>query len=301
MKSTYSLILLLAFVSLSCAKDLSTDRDLVYARPNRVPLKFTLYEPEEQGEALRPAIVAIHGGAWRMGDRYQQRWYCNHFAHAGYVVMTIEYRLMPDCVFPDCLHDCKAAVRWLRTHAREYRVDPERIATFGASAGGHLAAFLAVTTPEDGLEGTENPGPTSRVGAAVVLYGAVDLTKYRDPPERRFGEGFARKFVGRFVGEHQATDGADPFAVASPITYIRPDTCPMLLAHGTKDMAVHYAQSADFYAKLEENGVPARLLTYPNRNHGFDYFHHKERQSMFAEMVRFLNEHLVSVQEPPQG
>lgn len=112
-----------------------------------------MYVPDDDSTALRPGIVLIHGGGWMLGTRYQQSWYCRNFARNGYVVMTIDYRLMPKCAFPDCLHDCKAAVRWLRLNAERYRIDPNHIITFGASAGGHLAALLATTEPGDGLEG----------------------------------------------------------------------------------------------------------------------------------------------------
>lgn len=285
------LALLLPLLVAACARDMATDMGLVFAEPDEQRLKYTMYEPEDDGVRLRPAIVLIHGGGWRSGSRYQQRWYCNHFAHEGYVVMTIQYRMMPKYPFPNCVQDCKAAVRWLRRNAGQYRVDPDHIIAFGASSGGHLAGFLATARPEDGFEGTENMGVSSAVKAAVILYGAVDLRKYDDPPNKPFGFGYARRRFAAFVREDEAEDGEDAWAVASPITYVTPETCPVFLAHGTADFMVDYTQATDFHAELLKNNVPARLILFQGLSHGFDYIHPKLRRRMFRAMLAFLDEH----------
>ncbi|MBX7258606.1 MAG: alpha/beta hydrolase [Candidatus Hydrogenedentes bacterium] len=268
-----------------------TERGKVYADLGDKKLKMTLYLPEDDGAALRPGVVLIHGGAWIFGTRYQQLWYCRHFARHGYVVMTIDYRLMPKHPFPNCLHDCKAAVRWMRLNAEKYRVDPDRIFAFGASAGGHLASLLATTNSEDGFEGDANPGASSEIRAAISLYGAVDLTLYRDEP--RFGVfgKMTKQFMKEFTAPeaHDADDAA--VEVASPITYARPTSKPVLLVHGTDDILVHYEQSVRFHERLKELGVPTRLITAENRNHGFDYVHTRQRRKIFREMLAFYEEH----------
>ena len=104
---------------------------------------------EAKPGAKFPGVVLIHGGAWLFGTRYQLHWYGSRLARAGYVAASINYRMLPMYPFPYCIHDCKAAVRWLRLHADEYGIDPERIAAFGNSAGGHLAGLLATTRPRD--------------------------------------------------------------------------------------------------------------------------------------------------------
>lgn len=268
-----------------------TERGKVYADLGDRKLKMTLFLPEDDDAALRPGIVLIHGGAWLFGTRYQQLWYCRHFARHGYVVMTIDYRLMPKHPFPDCLHDCKAAVRWMRLNAARYRVDPDRIFAFGASAGGHLASLLATTNSEDGFEGDANPGASSEIRAAISLYGAVDLTLYRDEP--RFG--VFGKMTKRFMKKFTAPESHDPddaaVEAASPITYARPTSKPVLLVHGTDDILVHYEQSVRFHERLKELGVPTRLITAENRNHGFDYIHTKQRRKIFRDMLAFYEEH----------
>jgi acetyl esterase/lipase len=226
-----------------------------------------------------------------IGTRYQQAWYCREFAKAGFVVMTIDYRMMPRHAFPKCLHDCKAAVRWLRRNAAEHRVDPERIVTFGASAGGHLAGLLATTRPEHGFEGEANGGESSEVKSAVCLYGAVDLRMYREQPV--FGPlgRMAHDFLEDFTGRGQEAKNGDPLYAASPVAYVGPWSKPTLLVHGTADNVVHYAQSETFHQLLRRAGVPARLIAVPNKGHGFDYVFVRLRRSLFVEMLKFLDEH----------
>jgi len=295
MSLVYTLpVLLLVVAALSftsCARDLHIERGHVFAEPTGERLKLDVYEKPQPEKTLRPGIIVIHGGGWVIGPRTQQAWYCRQFARNGYVVMTVDYRMMPKYPFPNCLHDCKAAVRWMRLHADEYGIDPNRIVAFGASAGGHLAAFLAATNPDDGFEGTENPGPATDIRAAISLYGAVDLTKYYDARKSSWFRKRAGKFMCKFVGDATAKEGQDPFEAASPINYAKPGMSPVHLTHGTRDYFVSYRQSRDFYLRLQELGVPTRLLTYPNRNHGFDYIHWKERREIFADMLAFLEEH----------
>lgn len=279
-----------ALLAVSCATDLRISKG-VFAQPAGKRLGMTIYQPEEPVAEPRPGMVLIHGGAWRFGPRWQQGWYCRQFARAGCVVMSIDYRLMPRYGFPCCLYDCKAAVRWLRLHAAEYQIDPNRIVAFGASAGGHLAAFLAATGPEDGLEGTENPGVSSAVRAAISLYGAVDLTQYRQGSGPFGLRKKAVKNLVEFAGAEAAKQGRDPLAAASPITYAKPGMAPVFLAHGMSDILVPYTQSEAFYNRLRELGVPTRLVGYPHRNHGFDYIHWKQRRTLFKEMLAFLDEH----------
>jgi acetyl esterase/lipase len=267
---------------------------VVYAQPEGHPLRAELLLPSDKGDGLRPGIVLIHGGAWFAGSGpYIIRWYENAFAEHGYVVLSIRYRKMPRHPFPCCLHDAKAAVRWLRLHAPEYRVDPNRIAAMGNSAGGHLAAFLAAAKPRDGLDGSQNAGPSSSVQAAISLYGAVDLTFYQGGPPIRFLRRTSSGYVGRFVGAEADVKGVDhAFAAASPITYASPDTAPLLFIHGTGDWVVHYNQSRAFYERLCDLGVPARLVTIPCRGHGFDYLRHGLRREIFETMLSFLDQNL---------
>lgn len=288
MCSVAVMVCLICLSSWAASGDIEREGGIVFSQPGNEKLKATLYFPGDDGGGLRPGLVAIHGGAWTSGTRHQLRWYCKRFAEQGYVVMTIDYRLMPKYGFPHCLHDSKVAVRWMRSHAAEYRVDPNRIVALGDSAGGHLATMLATTRPQDGLEGNENLGPSSAISAAISLYGVSDLTFYgsdeRNGEGRRQGSSFMNKFAKEMKGK-----GRNPLEAASPITYASPETCPILFIHGTKDRLVAYGQSEAFYERLRALGVPTRLLAVPGRGHAFDFFHWGLRRNAFEVMLAFLD------------
>ncbi len=118
-------------------------RDLVYGSEGEEKQKLDLYLPAA-GEALRPAIVFIHGGGWSGGSRGGWSKQAEEMARLGYVAISIEYRLAPKHKYPAAVIDCQGAVRWLRVNSEKYKVDPERIGSMGDSAGGHLAAMLGV-------------------------------------------------------------------------------------------------------------------------------------------------------------
>ena len=125
--------------------------DLEYARVGEKSLLLDLYLPPE-GESPWPVIVWIHGGAWRTGNRADPP--ALFLVERGYAVASISYRLSREAIFPAQIHDCKAAIRWLRARAGEYDLDPARIGVWGASAGGHLAALLGTSGGVERLEGT---------------------------------------------------------------------------------------------------------------------------------------------------
>ncbi len=283
---------LVAFAAASCAtaKTFDTKGRIVYARPDHAPIRMTLRVPHGETDALRPAVLLIHGGAWFFGTRHQLHWYGERLAEAGYVTASVTYRMMPAHRFPACADDVKAAVRWLRLHAAEYKIDPGRIAVLGNSAGGHLAALLATTTPEDGLEGDQNLGVSSAVQAAIVMYGVTDVSYYRDPHGVVAMGGLSSAFMKQFVGK-RGVHGQDPFEAASPVSYVDTNTCPTLLVHGTQDHLVPYAQSVAYAECLRRLGVPTRMITVPY-GHAFDFFHAAARSQVYEAILAFLNAHL---------
>src|SRR5436190_17481820 len=130
------------------------EADLIFARPGGKALKLDLARPGE-GAGPFPAVVCLHGGGWVGGSRKQMGQTIGVLARRGYVAVAPDYRVAPADRFPACVEDCKAAVRWLRRHAKQYNIDPDRIGVVGLAAGGHLACLLGVTDPSDGLEGKE--------------------------------------------------------------------------------------------------------------------------------------------------
>ena len=237
--------------------------DVVYSTPGGRQLALDVAWPKEKGP--HPLVVMIHGGAWIGGDREYHRNDILRLAGQGYVATTIDYRLAgnPKNAFPAALEDARCAVRFMRKHAEQYDVDVARVAAFGDSAGGHLAAMLAVAgeVPGDGTCAiTDEPDD---VQAAVVDYAPLDLRTFRRYPE---SIQLATKYLlgGRDPGKHRAET-----ALASPATHIDANDPPLLLLHGTNDRVVPFEESRDFARLLETSHVPHLYVELPAIPHGF--------------------------------
>ena len=167
-------------------------RDLTYATVDGAALQLDLYLPDDYAKPL-PLVVWIHGGGWVSGQRSP----CPiaRLATRGYAVASISYRLAQGvAVFPAQLHDCKAAVRWLRTNAWRFGCDGERIGVWGASAGGHLAALLGTVQGDPALEGSEGvTGVSSRVQCVVALFPATDFVHLEEQQDDHWRINFVAK------------------------------------------------------------------------------------------------------------
>ena len=239
------------------APGVSVERDRVYCVADGVSLRMDVYRGERTSSPA-PALVYIHGGGWHGGDKAAGDDMRDVVALArhGYVVASINYRVAPRHRFPAQIHDAKCAVRHLRAHAAVLGVDPGRIGAWGASAGAHLAALLALTVPDDGLEGPHGRGAhSSAVQAVVDLYGPVDLTA-PDLPAR------TREIVRAVFGDDAASQRR-----ASPLNYVRPGGPPFLIFHGAEDQSVPVSQSRAMHARLLAAGVPARLVVVRGARH----------------------------------
>jgi acetyl esterase/lipase len=240
--------------------------DIAYAALSPAQ-KLDIYWPDE-GEGPFPAIVAIHGGAFMGGDKgTMQIDAMLHGVRRGYAVVAINYRMSGEARFPALVHDGKAAVRWLRAHSQELRIDPGRIAVWGESAGGYLASMLGVTGGvaelEDLLLG--NVDQDSRVQAAVIWYGPADFLKMdEDLAELGLGptpgqEHSAAESPESLILGAQITEIPERVHAADPQTYVRPGIPPFLLQHGKLDGTVPYLQSVRFAEKLRKAGGRVEL------------------------------------------
>jgi acetyl esterase/lipase len=231
------------------------------------PLELDLHLPGSGGPA--PVVVFLHGGGWRLGSRHSAgpafpaATGFTPVAAAGIAVASVDYRLSGEATWPAQLHDAKAAVRWLRSRADELGIDPDRIAVWGESAGGHLAELVALTG--DGVvEGEVGvTGPSSAVSALVAWYAPSDLralpadlgTDPHDPTTRE-----AHLLGGPAVAL------PDVAAQASPITHVAPAPAALLL-HGQDDTLIPAVQSERLAAALWDAGGECDLHTYPGADH----------------------------------
>lgn len=262
-------------------KKITTANDLVYTKAGDQELKLDLARPAE-GDGPFPAVVVIHGGAWRQGNKADTRPVLNELAKRGYVAISPQYRFCPKEVFPAQLHDVKAAVRWIRAHASEYKVDSEHIGATGFSAGGHLALMLGMTGPEDSLEGdVPKDAPSSRVQAVVNYFGPTDLGA-ADIPD------VSKPLVRDFVGGTPA-EKPDEVKKASPVSFASKDDPPILTFQGTKDPLVPHTQATTLADALTKVGVPGRVELMIGAGHGWGG---AEMKRTLEETWEFFDQHL---------
>jgi acetyl esterase/lipase len=235
---------------------------LEYSRPDGTSLQLNLARPAKLN-APAPAVLCIHGGGFRAGKRDRWNTTCKQLAERGYVAATVTYRLAPAHPYPAAVHDVKAAVRWLRAHAGQHGIDPERIGVLGDSAGGHLAQYLGVTGDVPTLEGNGgSAGHSSRVTCVVNYYGPSDLT-------RSYGRSVdAGEVLPLWLGG-DAYQQRHRHILASPLYWVSPTSAPTLLIHGTRDPYVHFEQAVWIYERMQTADVAVELLTLENAGHGF--------------------------------
>ena len=190
-------------------------------------------------------------------------------ADGPYAGASINYRLSAEATWPSQIHDCKAAIRWLRAHAEEYGFDPGKIAVWGTSAGGHLVAALGVMGDVPALEGSlgDHAEVSSSVTCVVDYFGPAELHTMDDHPSKiahNAPDSPESKLLGGPVPEMKKAARN-----ASPITHVSHPDAPILIAHGTDDELVPYQQSVDFAAVLKSKEVPVYFITMEGAGHGF--------------------------------
>jgi acetyl esterase/lipase len=217
------------------------------------PLQLDLHVPP--GDGPFPVVLWVHGGGWWHGSRawlpegHEPYDFHRRLVARGYAVADVDYRLSREATYPAQLVDVQAAIRWLRHFAADLRLDPDRFAALGESAGGHLAA----------MAGLLGEGDTA-LQAVVNWYGAVDLV-FRHPDDPTTAEGV---LLGGAVSERP-----DFVRWASPLYRVHPGAPPFLNVHGTADSVVPYEQSERFTAALRAQGVRCDLIPVPEAEHCF--------------------------------
>ncbi len=258
-------------------------RGLTYATGDGQALQLDLYLPETYQQPL-PLVVWLHGGGWIFGSHTS----CPiaNLALRGYAVASVSYRLSgltSPVAFPTQLHDCKAAVRWLRHSAWRFGCDGERIAVMGVSAGAHLAALLGTTADDQELEGTlGETGPSSRVQAVVALFPATDLLalEQSDPDHWRV------KLVALGLLDGRPSERPRLARSASPALHATHDSAPFLIFHGRDDTMIPFNQSERLHAALIAAGASSRLVLYDHLSHSDEAL---DRSELLTAMHGFLD------------
>lgn len=257
------------------------ERGIEFSNPDGQHLQVNLARPKS-GDGPFPAVVCIHGGGFRAGTREGYDALCVKLAERGYVAVTVTYRLAPAYQFPAAVHDCKAAVRWLKAHADTYHIDPRRIGAMGGSAGGHLALFLGVTAGVPQFEGEGDLNHTSDVNCVVSYFGPSDFTQ-------SYGKSVdAHEVLPLFFGGNLEQKRREHI-VGSPLYWITPAAAPTLCIHGTKDTYVAHEQAVWMVDRLKSSAVEAQLVTLDGAGHGFKG---EEAQKAEDAMFTFFDAHL---------
>ena len=250
--------------------DVKATMDIPYADTANPAQRLDLFVPAKRGDGKPlPVIVYIHGGAWQAGDKASGRGSVIPYVASGrYAGVSVEYRFSHEVKWPAQIYDCKAAIRWIKGHAKEHNLDPEKIAVWGGSAGGHLVAMLGVTGNVKELEGTlgKHLDQTSRVACVADYFGPSNLLTMGDFPSTiKHNEAASpeSKLVGGAIQDNQ-----ELARNASPLSYVTQDDAPVFIAHGTADQLVPYNQSDIFASALRKAGVPVYLETIHQGGHG---------------------------------
>jgi acetyl esterase/lipase len=248
-----------------------------------------LFLPKDDGKSLRPAVIVIHGGAWRGGDKKDMRILAEPLAQRGYVVAAINYRLAPKWSYPAQLDDCQRAVRWLRKNAKEFRVDPKRFGAAGASAGGHLALLLGTREVRDDSD-LDLKGISSKVQCVLSICGPTDLTDKRYAQAARDSD--LGKILIEFIGKPYDEE-PNLWKEASPIYHVSPDDAPTFIIHGDQDSIVPFEQSVRFAEALRKVGVEVQLVAIKGMDHGPTTPEQRdELMKAVGQALEFFDKHL---------
>lgn len=250
-------------------------------------LNATIFRPKNPPADPLPAIVFIHGGGWRQGSHYNA--FSAWMAERGYLVASIDYRLSKEAKWPAQIQDCKRGVRWLRANAEKYGVDPNRIGTWGSSAGGQLAACVALMHDMPEFEGPGFEATSSRVQAAAAFCAPTDFTAtvWHHPQHviDLFGVPYA--------------DNPALWRLASPALWVRPDAPSFLIVHGTDDTAVPFTQAERLKSALEAQGNTVEWLPVKHGKHDFFLYPTTEdsviepnHEAIMAALLKFFDRHL---------
>ncbi|QQS35310.1 MAG: alpha/beta hydrolase [Ignavibacteriales bacterium] len=263
--------------------DISISRNLVYKKTVSRHLRFDLYR-RDSVDQRQPAIILIHGGGWRSGDKSQNEPLAKVLASSGYISVSVEYRLSPEAGYPAAIHDLKSMVRFLRNHSSEFNIDSTRIGVIGFSSGGHLAAFLGSTNNNSKFEGVDDYlQHSSYVNAVVDVDGILDFTH---PGESAKDQDVTKPSVGKLWLGFTFLENQKRWIEASPLNYIDKNMPPTLFLNSGIER--FHAGRDDAIKILRALGTPVSVVTIGNCPHTFWIFEPWFEQSCF-EILHFLD------------
>ena len=238
------------------------NRELVYCTIGSRQLKLDAFTPK--GKKKTPAILMIHGGGWRSGNRKQHIPLAQHLAANGFACFTIEYRLSTEALYPAAVNDLKAALQWIRRNAKKYNIDTANIATLGFSAGGHLAALVGVTpNMEKFQKGECNDATSTAVKAVIDIDGTLSFVH----PEAWETQNLDNVNASAKWFGYPRTEKLELWTEASPFTYAEQNKTPFLFLNSSVERM--HAGRTDFKKIADKNGVYVEIKEFENSPHSF--------------------------------
>jgi acetyl esterase/lipase len=282
---TFAVAVATASPQVSPPDSIEVVRDVVYAAvpqdPDEPPVQLLLdaaFPKETDGQPL-PVVVYIHGGGWVMGNKSDGLPMAIAMAEGGYLGVTVQYRLAGQATYPAAVHDCKAAIRFLRANAEALGIDPDRIGVWGHSAGGHLAALLGTSHGVPELDGRLGPQQVStEVACAVSVSGPADLNHF----DGRRGQ----QVLQQWFGLPASKERTQRQRMASPVTHVDPEDPPFLIVHGLRDNIVPPEQGRLLHERIEQSGGQTQFVPVDGAGHMIADPH------IYAQIGEFFDEHL---------
>ncbi|HAN82524.1 MAG TPA: esterase [Verrucomicrobiales bacterium] len=283
-------ILILTFGVAFAAPKLRRVNDVDYVGDANPRQTLDLYIPETKTESPRPVILWIHGGAWRQGSKDRPR-RALKAAGLNCAIVSINYRLTSEKSWPAQIHDCKAALRWVKAHAKKYHLDADRIVVWGASAGGHLVTFMGTTQNHPNLDGKlgSHTDQSTSVKAVINFFGPTDFLVMNHQGSS-MDHNAASSPEGQLLGGEVSALKARA-KLASPFHQVSKDDAPILTVHGTRDPLVPYLQGKALDEKLDDLKVSSVLLTVSDGGHGRGF-----GPSVDEAVIKFLKHHFFDEQ-----
>ena len=269
------------------SKSLTEERNITYCKLGERKLLLDAFYPASKSKTKRAAVIIIHGGGWRSGNRTQHYPLAQRLADLGYVCFTPEYRLSTEALYPAAVYDLKSALRWVRNNAKKYNVDTGKIAVLGFSAGGQLAALLGVTVGEKKFEGDEcKLKSSSSVNAIVDLDGTLSFVH----PESGEGDDGKKTSAATYWFGYSKKENLKLWEEASPLTYVGNNTPPTIFINSSVERM--HAGRNDFIKVLNENKIYSEVKTFSDAPHSFPLF-----DPWFEPTVKYIDDFLKKVFE----
>jgi len=260
-------------------------RNITYCTIGERKLLLDAFYPKKKSKQKTPAVLIIHGGGWRSGNRSQHIPLAQKLAAQGYACFTAEYRLSTEALYPAAVHDLKAALRWLRANAKQFNLDTTRIAALGFSAGGELAAFIGTTNKNPQYEGENcHLNISSEVQAIVDIDGTLSFVH----PESGEGNDTRSTSAATYWFGYPKKDNYALWEEASPLQHVGKNTPPILFLNSSVDRM--HAGREDFQQELNKHNIYSEVHAFPNAPHSFILF-----EPWFDPAVKYIADFLGKV------